>query len=108
MALDASTSAIAPDILLKLIIAVNSTYASYDQSVFPGQNIVNNSITSSETLGQPTTILTPYALVKSASANSIASSTTISVSLASAPISGNLLVFAMAGDKNTGALTLAG
>lgn len=49
-----------------------------------------------------------YALVKSATGNSGSATTTLSVSLASAPTSGNLLVFAMAGDKNTGALTLAG
>lgn len=42
------------------------------------------------------------------SAQSGSASTSISVSLPSAPTSGNLLVFCMAGDKNTGVLTLSG
>lgn len=37
-----------------------------------------------------------------------AGTTTLNVALPSAPTSGNMLVFCMAGDKNTGALTLSG
>lgn len=48
------------------------------------------------------------AFVKKNSGQSGGSSTTLTATLASAPASGNLLVFAMGGDKNTGALTLAG
>lgn len=48
------------------------------------------------------------AFVKQATASSAAASTSVTCTLASAPTAGNLLVFAMGGDKNTGALTLAG
>lgn len=48
------------------------------------------------------------ALVQETTANSGASSTTLTCTLPVAPTANNLLVFAMAGDKNTGALTLAG
>ncbi len=48
------------------------------------------------------------AFVKKISGQSGASSTTITLTLASAPAAGNFLLFAMAGDKNTGALTLSG
>ena len=41
-------------------------------------------------------------------AQSGAASTTLSATLPAAPTAGNLLVFFMAGDKNTGALTLSG
>lgn len=47
-------------------------------------------------------------LVKETTTTSGSSSTTLTCTLASAPTAGNLLVLAMAGDKNTGALTLAG
>jgi hypothetical protein len=46
--------------------------------------------------------------VKSVAALSAANATTVACNLGSAPTAGNLLVFLMAGDKNTGALTLAG
>jgi len=48
------------------------------------------------------------AFVKQAIASSAAGTTTVTCTLGSAPAAGNLLVFAMGGDKNTGALTLAG
>lgn len=48
------------------------------------------------------------AFVKQATASSAAASTSVTCTLASAPTAGNLLVFAMGGDKNTGALTLTG
>lgn len=48
------------------------------------------------------------AFVKKNSGQSGSSSTGLTATLASAPAQGNLLVFAMAGDKNTGTLTLAG
>lgn len=41
-------------------------------------------------------------------ASSLAASTTVAVSLGVAPTTGNLLIFCMGGDKNTGALTLTG
>lgn len=47
-------------------------------------------------------------LVQQTNTASDASSTTLTCTLGSAPAAGNLLVFAMAGNKNTGALTLAG
>jgi hypothetical protein len=47
-------------------------------------------------------------LVQVATGNSGVASTTLSATFGSTPTAGNLLVFAMAGDKNTGALTLAG
>lgn len=46
--------------------------------------------------------------VQQATGSSAAASTTISATFGAAPTSGNLLVFVMGGDKNTGALTLAG
>jgi hypothetical protein len=46
--------------------------------------------------------------VKKASGQSGSASLTLPLTMASAPTAGNLLVFAMAGDKNTGALTLVG
>lgn len=48
------------------------------------------------------------AFVKQGTASSAAASTSITVSLASAPATGSLLLLAMAGDKNTGVLTLTG
>ena len=48
------------------------------------------------------------AFVKKNSGQSGAASTTLTATLASAPAAGDLLVFVMAGDKNTGALTLSG
>jgi len=46
--------------------------------------------------------------VQEATGSSGGASTTIAATFGGAPTAGNLLVFAMAGDKNTGALTLAG
>jgi hypothetical protein len=46
--------------------------------------------------------------VKKASGQSGTASTSLTLTMASAPAAGNLLVFTMGGDKNTGALTLAG
>jgi len=46
--------------------------------------------------------------VKQATGSSGSVSATLTCTLASAPAAGNLLVFGMAGDKNTGALTLSG
>jgi hypothetical protein len=46
--------------------------------------------------------------VKSIPALSAASTSTVACNLGSLPTAGNLLVFCMAGDKNTGALTLSG
>ena len=48
------------------------------------------------------------ALVQQTNGNSGSSSTTLSCTLGVAPTTGSLLIFAMAGDKNTGALTLSG
>lgn len=48
------------------------------------------------------------AFVKQATAQSGASTTTLTLTLASAPTAGNLLVMVMGGDKDTGALTLTG
>lgn len=48
------------------------------------------------------------AFVKQATGQSAATTTTLTATFGSATTAGNLLVFAMAGDKNTGALTLAG
>jgi hypothetical protein len=46
--------------------------------------------------------------VKSIAALSAANATTVACNLGSAPAAGNLLVFVMSGDKNTGALSLTG
>ena len=48
------------------------------------------------------------AYVQSASGMSGASSVSMNVALPAAPTAGNLLVFTMGGDKDTGALTLTG
>ena len=45
---------------------------------------------------------------QSANGQSAGSTTTLTVTLPAAPTAGNLLVLALAGDKNTGALTLSG